>query len=62
MFMCICVLGVGKKMACVFDQILRRFHDPEKVMNYCCKGPINVRLQSDGRWCIPKCSQGPGGP
>lgn len=48
-------------MACVFDQILRRFHDPEKVMNYCCKGPINMRLQSDGRWCIPKCSQGPYG-
>lgn len=27
-------------------------------MKYCCKGPVNVGLQRDGRWYIPKCFWG----
>ena len=32
----------------VFDQILKRFNDPKKIVNYCCKGPINVGVQNAG--------------
>lgn len=46
-YMQMCVLG-GRKLACVFDQILKRFNDPKKIVSYCCKGPINVGVQNAG--------------
>lgn len=61
--MYMCVLGMGTDMACILDQILRRFNDPmtqKKAMNYCCKSPVNMGLRSDSRQCIPKHFQGSG--